>query len=456
MANVKYFRGTPEKYNAAVTANTIESDALYFIVENGKEKGKLYLGKVLLSDDISMMVGATDEENGVAGLVPAPTTADKMSFLRGDGTWAEIEIPETHQTQVFQAELIITDEDDSEVKEAHTVAIARVVGEATPEAGDIAVVKDPIANDKFQYTAYVFNGTDWVAMDGNYNAKNVFFDQDFTFTKAIGTVTIPSTGSKTVTAEGKNLYEFFAGLFAAEANPSTPSTSASITSSNIGAYEVGTNIAVKYAFNTTAGNYAYGMVGGQTGNGVQWTDHTATFNDETLNGASGTFTSVQVADDTSLSITGSVEQSVGGMPVTNLGNEYPAAQIQAKSWTNLSKGTLTGYRAWFCGYKNGTNKLDVTKLTSDDIRNLGNPANGSWTTQMEVSQMQQMFFAAPKGKGYKPSVKDHFTTAPQTVEDPIIVEVEGANGYDAIEYEVWYVNNAGAASGSATLDIAKA
>ena len=69
--------------------------------------------------------------------------------------------------------------------------------------------------------------------------------------------------------------------------------------------------------------------------------------------------------------------------------------------------------------------------------------------------MQQMYFAAPKGKGYKPVVKDHSTTAPQTVLGPIEVEVEGANNYDAITYEVWYVANAAAASGSATLDITK-
>ena len=74
---------------------------------------------------------------------------------------------------------------------------------------------------------------------------------------------------------------------------------------------------------------------------------------------------------------------------------------------------------------------------------------------MDVSQMKQMFFAAPAGKGYKPVIKDSKTGAPQTVEDPITVAVEGANGFDAINYDVWYVANASAASGSATLNITK-
>lgn len=38
----------------------------------------------------SDFVGATSSVNGQHGLVPAPTTADKDSFLKGDGTWAAI------------------------------------------------------------------------------------------------------------------------------------------------------------------------------------------------------------------------------------------------------------------------------------------------------------------------------------------------------------------------------
>ena len=54
--------------------------------------------------------------------------------------------------------------------------------------GDTAIVKTAIytdaedeTNNKYSYTGYVYNGTAWAAMDGNYSAKNVFFDED-TFT----------------------------------------------------------------------------------------------------------------------------------------------------------------------------------------------------------------------------------------------------------------------------------
>lgn len=501
---VKFLRGTPTAYNNLAQK---DSDTLYFVAEKDATVGKLYLGEVLISGStsesgvvdylselkdvdttgavqnsvlgfdvasqkwkvmdissalsISVMGGATAETAGSEGLVPAPAAGQQDYFLRGDGTWVPIEIPEaTSETQIFETELIVTvDGEGNKTKEEHDVAIARIVGEAVPAIGDIVIIKDPIVDGNFQYTAYVYNGTDWAAMDGNYNAKNVYFDSDFTFTEAIGTVTIPSSGSTVVAAEGKNLQEFFASIFAAEDYPTTPSTSATLNSSNIGTKEVGTNIAIAYSFSTSANAYKYGPA-----NGVTWSDHTATFNGETKTGSSGTFSALQVTDDTNLSITGSVEQSEGVIPVTNLGNPYPDAQIQAKSWTGLKKGTLTGYRAWFCGYKNGDNALaDATAITGAEVRALGNSANGSWKSEMAVSQMKQMFFAAPAGKGYKPAVKDKATTAPQTVLGPITVYVPGANNYmteaeaanGGMAYDVWYVSNADAAAGSATLVISR-
>lgn len=491
MANyVKFFRGTPKAY-----ANTVKnSDTLYFVSESDSNVGSLYLGSKLISGEINslteledillseqlsdgsilvydesqsswvnktiveaigLMTPATEEAAGGYGLVPAPGAGEQNYFLRGDGTWAPIEVSggETvsSNTQVFE---VITN-----ANELHDDAIIRIVNGAELFNGDIAIVKDLIAGDKYQYTAYVYNGTKWIAMDGNYRADNVYFDEDFIFTKEIGTVKIDASGNTTVPAAGKNLQEFFAGLFAEEEYPTTPSTSATLGSNNIGTKEVGTKIGIQYSFTTTANDYTFGP----SDNGVTWSDYKATFNGETLTGKSGTFTTVQVTDDTNLSITGSVEQSAGAIPLTNLGNEYAAAQIQKKSWTNLTKGTLSGYRAWFCGYKNGDDALaDPTAITGADIRALGTSKNGSWASSMNISKMKQMYFAAPAGQGYKPSVKDAATTAPQTVFGPITVYVKGANEYvtddapNGIAYDVWYVANADAAAGDATVNIGKA
>lgn len=499
---VKFLRGTPTAY---ANLRGKDSDTLYFVAEKDAVVGKLYLGEVLISGStnaegvvdylselkdvdtsgavqnsvlgfdastqkwkvmdissaltISVMTGATAETAGAQGLVPAPAAGQENYFLRGDGTWAPIEVTATSQTQIFEVELTVsTDENGNKIKEQHEDAIVRIVDSATLAVGDIVIIKDPIVGNNFQYTAYVYNGTNWAAMDGNYNAKNVYFDSDFTFTEAIGTVTIPSSGSTTVAAEGKNLHEFLSGLFAEEDFPEQPSTSVELKSNNIGTKEVGTNISVNYSFSTTVGDYKYGPA-----HGVQWSNYSATFNNETKTGSSGTFSTVQVTDDTDLEIVGSVSQSAGSIPFSNLGNEYADAQIPSKEWTNLKRGTLKGYRAWFCGFKNGDNALaDPTAITGSEIRALGNSANGSWKSSLNISKMKQMYFAAPAGKGYKPTVKDAATTAPQTVFGPITVYVKGANDYvtddapNGIAYDVWYVANADAAAGDATVNIGKA
>ena len=334
----------------------------------------------------------------------------------------------------------------------HLEAIETYFNGIIPHKNDIVIIKENIYNnEQFTHTAYSYDGTRWIAFDGNYNANNVYFDTDFIFTKPIGVINIPASGSIIVDAAGKNIQQFFAELFAEEEYPTLPEVKVFLTSNNIGAKEVGTNVAVQFAFNPNVGKYLYGP-----DTNVKWDNYSATFNLQTKNTPSGTFDMVQVTDDMSLTITGSCTNSDGAIPKTNLGNDYPEAQIKAKNWTDLKKGTLTGYRAWFCGYKNGNNALTTpTKITGEQIRALGYSANGSWESQMNVSQMQQMYFAAPAGKGYKPIIKDASTTAPQTVLGPFQVDVPGANGYTPITYDVWYVANAQPATGNATLNITK-
>lgn len=475
---VKFSRGSIAAYEALSSYN---KDTLYFVTDPNSKQSKLYLGDELITseitslyelkdilvaavadkqllvydaesgkwinksviDAIGVMTGATAEAQGSIGLVPAPAAGQEGYFLRGDGKWAPIE--SASATQVFETILLSG--------ETKIEAIERQVNGVALNKGDVAIVKQLIANDKYEYTAYVYNGTAWAAMDGNYSADNVYFDSDFIFTKAVGTVsTIPSSGSTTKSAAGKSMKEFFSTLFAEEEYPTVPSVSATLVATNAGSKEVGTNIPIQYRFDTSAGGYKYGP----SNNGVEFSDYSATFNGETLTTKSGTFTTVQVTDDTNLVITGSCKSSDGVIPTTNLGNEYPAAQIKAKEFTGLKSGSLTGYRAWFCGYKDGDSALaDATAITGDQVRALGNASNGSWKSQMTVNKMKQMFFACPAGKGYKPTVKDHSTTAPQTVLGPLSIQVPGANGYNPIAYDVYYVSNADAASGSATLDISK-
>ena len=311
--------------------------------------------------------------------------------------------------------------------------------------GDIAIVREVIFGDKKQYTAYVYTGSAWAAMDGNYDAENVYFQKDLTITAPIGVQTIPSTGSKTLATTGKNLKQVLDMIVASEKNPSTTQPSVTLNSSNIGAKEVGTNIAIAYSFAINPGSYTYGPATGVTFSGYE-----ATFNGETLTGASGTFTSMQVVDDTNLSISGKCASSEGAVPLTNLGNPYEAGKIAAKNHTP-SKGTLTGYRGWFYGYYNGTTAIaDPAAITSAQLRAFGTKTN--FPTTMNTSQMQQMFFAAPKGRVSSVSISNAVNGAPLTVTKGS-ASVEGANGYTAAEYDLFYVANAVAEGGDSKWNI---
>lgn len=124
---VKFVRGTPAAWASIATK---DPDTLYFIAEVGATKGVLYLGDrvitgedqtfsirdltdVLISENVSTnslliydgerwvnqsaleiistyideMDGATEEQDGSTGLVPAPKAGEHNFFLRGDGTW---------------------------------------------------------------------------------------------------------------------------------------------------------------------------------------------------------------------------------------------------------------------------------------------------------------------------------------------------------------------------------
>ena len=149
---VKFMRGSISSWETLkTTPERISDDTLYFIYENAQTStnGKLYLGQKLISgagglseninindigdiningeqladkqilvyDDttqkwenktlstiintaIGTMVGASDNQDGISGLVPVPRAGDQNKFLKGDGTWTTINTP-TFNTDIF-------------------------------------------------------------------------------------------------------------------------------------------------------------------------------------------------------------------------------------------------------------------------------------------------------------------------------------------------------------------
>lgn len=436
---------------------------------------------------ITLRQGTTEEwasssvvlKQGEAGLEYLADGSVKIKAGNDKDLWADLPYigSDVKSANVFQVELGEDDLDDIAAIEAQVAA-----ENAEKQDGDVAIVKAAIADGKYSYTSYVYDAAldvegeastfGWSAMDGNYSAANVFLKDKITLAGNYTSIGNYSKGKEI--AAGTSLQSMLMDMLSQRLQPSATPTApaASITlytdgstkKVTAGAVEVGTTINPYYVASLSAGSYTYGPATGITASSYTVTSAgrktvdgaTADTAEDSATTSSGSFNSFIVDDDTSYKLSVSIPHNEGTVAVDNLGSpSSPEVKIPAGTKTKTS-GTVSGYRAWFCGYKNGDNALaDATAITGAQVRALGNSANGSWKSSMDVTKMKQMFFAAPAGKGYKPVVKDSKTTAPQTVEGPITVAVEGKDGFTAINYDVWYVANASAADGSATLNITK-
>lgn len=317
-------------------------------------------------------------------------------------------------------------------------AIAAVVGAAELHEGDTAIVTRNIGTaDHKSYTAYVYNGSAWAAMDGNYDASNVYFDADFTATEKVGTISIPSSGSTTVAAQGKSVKEFLASLLAAEKQPTATQPAVSVSVSTGKAYEVGTTVTPTYTASLSAGFYTYGPATGITAK--TWSVTNSATN-ETLTTATGSFAPVVVGDSTNYSVTATATYDAGAMPKTNIGNDAPDKQIAAGSKSATATQKITGFRNFFYGV------VKTTELTSAVIRGLtaGGAYNGTKTVNVPVNVDDGVgIVVAYPASSTRSGIKEVLLTTSMNAnitasyKKAANVNVEGADGYTALPYVIY-------------------
>ena len=356
-----------------------------------------------------------------AGEIVYENDTRKMKIGDGNTSYADLKYFGGDSAKNF--EVIPTDGEED------VAAITRVVAGAELHTGDTAIVKRVITGDKTSYTAYVYDGG-WKAMDGNYRADNVYFDDDITYTVGIGTLAQPS-GSAKFAAKGKNVEQVFASLMAKEANPSKTNPAVTIgTQTNFGTFEIGAKKNLVYAATLSAGSYTYGPATGITAQ--TWS---AVCDGQTLNTASGTFENV-VAEANAKKITVTATYNEGAIPVTNLGNPYPAGKIAAGS-ASRDSANFVGVRHMFYGPMT----TDAT-LDSAAIRALRHEAANKKTiaTFGAGAGAKKVVVACPAGynvtKVLMPSAMNADATA-NFIKQAGTVMVEGAEGYTAVAYNVW-------------------
>lgn len=303
----------------------------------------------------------------------------------------------------------------------------------SPKKGDTAIVSKLIVGDKKSYTAYVYNGENWAACDGNYRADNVYFDDDITYTVGIGTLAQPS-GSAKFAAKGKNVEQVFASLMAQEQNPSKTNPAVSFSAQGgFGAFEIGTKKNLTYTAALSAGSYTYGPATGIT---AQTWEVTCTGVEGSKTTATGSFENI-IAESTAKTITAKATYGDGAIPVTNLGNAYSAGQIKAGSASKTSN-SLVGVRYMFWGPM-----TEDTALNSATIRALSHKeaaAKKTLTTFGAGAGAKKVVIAVPAGykvtKVLMPSAMNADATA-SFVKQASSVQVEGAEGYTAAAYDVY-------------------
>lgn len=307
---------------------------------------------------------------------------------------------------------------------------------------------------------------------------NTYFTEDMTVTYAFGKYTPDSTGSVTVPTKDKSVYDALLDAFAEAKDPTVdyPSVSISVSGGSgevgttftrptatlkiddVGSYTYGSKDAndVKYDAAATGVVFAVGDVVLKNGDDNTTTNEAAMEKGSTitLQAAAGETTYGDTAIKYTFTGTASYTES-DRVPVNNLGTKVPNLQISSAAATVESKtATFTGKRKCFWGYRLVADALaDPAAITSAQVRDskILEKSDYSLPTTYDVPfGTKQVFFLAKKGTKTSLSITDgNALNAPVacekvagggTTDAKVGVWVEGANGYAATAYDLWYVN----------------
>ena len=398
------------------------------------------------------------EKNSVLMKGEFGVETDTNKFKIGDGTKAWADLPYAGADESVIKSIINENRDtcsyvDLTEGQDDTDGLAAL---ANPKQGDTAIVRKAIDDTHKSYTAYVYSGTAWSAMDGNYNANNVYLDADIKMAgnyTQVGNLTKTQTGTADFKTKGMSVAQALTEIFSKRLQPGTPTAPAvTLTFGQAKAYEVGTTVKPTYSASLSAGSYTYGPATGITATSWEVTDtagHTATT-------ASGSFDDVVVADNTNYKITAKANYGEGAIAKDNLGsNSDPVVKIAAGSATKVS-GAITGYRNSFYG-----SVTEKAEITSTIIRGLSKSnkalANGNTFTVAIPVGAVRVIFAYPATLRDVSSVKDvnGLNAEIKSAFTQSTVTVAGAGADAGIEYKVYVTDfaNAVEAANSYTVTI---
>ena len=414
----------------------------------------------------------------LAGEMAIESDTGKFKFGNGKDVYKDLPYATIDQAQL-----------DAIEDTCHVVDSIAARDELDKKKGDIAVVKELIANGKYSMTAYMCSPDSegvlvWQALDGNYDANDVYFSENVTVTTTVGNISTSNKTPKELAFAGKNLNQVYEYLYAKEDNHvNFTGTSASITLSKTSdSLEVGSTYTLPTAsVSTNPGKY--GEYGGKKADGTTIANNKNLDDvkfDLVLKYAAPGASAVQIASatgaskidatavpdankpSTMLATSSSITHTFSGTyannasaykPVTNLGNFVSAINsssattsanyddgalgVAAKSATNMSNATYTvsGFRKWYYG---GDTKTDFDVAT---IKGLTASAGAVANTTFELkaadySGCSRIVIAIPSAsnKTVKEVLLKSSSNADITGE---FKQINSANNYDPVTHNVW-------------------
>ena len=350
---------------------------------------------------------------------------------------------------------------------------------------DVAVVKLVDALNEsvvYEQAAYTHDGNAFVACTGAVDADKVILRSDITlageYTRVGNLTKTSNTTTGTFATKGKSVADALTEMLSKRLQPSVvtqPSVSAfALKSGTSTSVEAGTIISnIEY----TAGTFEDGKYTYEDNTGVTVTGWEVKRVARVGNANTDTVTSIRTVDGTSLTAgsddndgkgfqigdkagtygegdnatpvlssikyTAYAAHTAGNLAKDNLGSPCTnSTQIAATTdSTRKSKttSTITCYRNYFYG----TSSLATTTLDSDDIRDHFTKsgkayAKGTITITSTAGSTKRIIIACPTTVTGVTKVADpnslDVTAAFEKIEN---VDIEGANGYTAIKYNVW-------------------
>lgn len=413
---------------------------------NNNESAKYYIGIDKNGDKIEKIGHTISGDN----------------YFKGTNTFDNIKVYWKNDNDSISSELSsyreLTDIIESNIADIYHLSSDKIFSDLTKEDGlpenpkrsDVLIVSS--IENKDVNSAYMYDGEKWIACTGNVDADKVITSKTIAFSgnyTQIGNINKDKNLTITTGYEkGTSIQKIFSDILDKTLLPEiTRQPSVKFTQATSGEYEVGTKLIPSYTVSFDEGEYTQFRIKDTIDSNekivqikprltpvysVELKNNDKTLS--TLTSASGKFSEITIEDSTSVVFNVKATYNDGANAKNNK-NETTSVHIPASSKTSTSNKTI-GFRKMFYG-----SYVSPVELNSQNIRALtGEKTQNKTINSVNIIEgAKQVIIAVPSTK----KITNVYDTEAFGTDifgkfnKPVIVKVEGANGYNAIDYKVY-------------------